>query len=185
MHRVRELQCAEIGLCHFESHINFPNVERHIADQYDSFIQEINYGGLRTLNSDFYNSKSDISLFYTFTNMFEHAIVSRQNEVYSDIKQILFKIVDFFEQIVFLCTKIVTSIETLVLNYISFYKTLIQDCEHESVHERAAWKILESLEDYQKKNILDSLDQIAEQPQCVILIITEMESKYMHLLKYR
>ena len=172
MELIRELLCAQIGLFHFENDIDLAKIEQTITDQYDLVIKEIKYDKLKTLGSDFYNSNSDISLFYLFQNAFQYAICNE--DAYMDIKKIFFEMFNCFEQIVFFCNKIVISIEAVVLDYISFYKCLMQDCDY----EKAAYAILKSSNSYQMENIFVPLEHIASRIQSVKCVTEEIVSKY-------
>ena len=175
MERIRKLLSAQIGLFHFESCINVTNVEQIIVAKYDLMIKDIQYDKIKTLSSDFYDSNSETSLFHHFQNALRYT--NHHREAYSDIKKIMFEIIDCFVQIVLHCNKITISIEALLVNFISFYECLMQDYDY----ERTAYEILQSLNDYQAKNIFFPLERIAEQPQCIKSTIEKVVSKYIPL----
>ena len=163
MDYVGKLLFAQVGSFHFENSINLTNHDTNqaIADQYHVISTEIEYDKLRTLSRNFYDSNSDTSVFYLFKNALKYA--NSQTEAYLDIKNIMFGIVNYFERIVIYFNKIMISLEVIVVNFMSFYKCLMQDYDYENV----AFDILKSLDNDQTNGIFKPLGQIAEQAQSV------------------
>ena len=175
---IRKLLSAQIGLFHFENCINLTNSEKAIEDQYHLLNEEIEYGKLKALNSDFYDSSSDNSLFYLFHDAFGYA--NSHKEAYLDIKNVMFEMVKLLERIVLHFNNIVISIQTALFNYISAYKCLMQDSDY----EQAAYAILGSINDYQMETIFLPLKQIAEQPLSVKATIEKIVLKYIPLQEH-
>ena len=183
MEHIRKLLPTQIGLLHFENCINLSNSDQAILDQYHLFIKEIKYDKLKILNSDVHDNNS---LLYLFKNALDCASNQASREAYLDVKNLLFDIVNSFEQIVFYCNKIIISIEIILIDFISFYKCLMQHWEYEN----AAYAILLLLNNYQTENVNSSLELIAEQPQKikstiekVIFKYTSLEEKFLGCLK--
>ena len=170
-----------LGLSHFENCINLNNAEKVIKDQYRLFTEKMEYDELKTLSSDFYNRNSEISLCYLFQNAIEYATHCSHGQAYFDIKNILFEMIKSFEQIVFLCNKIVLSAEVVLCNFISSYKCLSCPLSQDYEYENAAYAILESLTDYQTENIYVPLKQIAVQPNNIKSTIETTILEYIPL----
>lgn len=155
------LSSAQIGSFNLENCRNHINVEKAIADQHHLLDKEIEYRKLKSFSTDFYDSNSDNSLFYLFHDALGYA--NSHKEAYSDIKNILFEMVKLFERMSFDFNKIVISIQTVLVNYISVYMCLMQDSDY----EQAAYSMLGSVNDHQMEAIFVSLKLIAEQPLSV------------------
>ena len=164
----REFLAAQIGSFHFENCIKLHDTDpaKVIMKHYFSIIHGIELDKLKTLSKDFYNRNSDIGIFHLFQNALRYA--SSQGEAYYDIKSIFFEIVKCIEEIVFHFSKIVISIQAVIINFISFYKCLMQDKSGD--YENAAYAILASLDGYQMdwKSIFVSAEQIPLQLQGII-----------------
>ena len=80
---------------------------------------------------------------------------------------------NFFERVVLISNNVILSIEAILVDFISFYKYLMQDCDY----EKAAYVILQSLNYKQKEDIFAPLEQISEEPQSVLHTIEELVSK--------
>lgn len=166
MEGIREL----IGSLHFESSINLTNVEQDITDWYEKFTKK---DKLKTVCSNIWNVI--IRLFKQFQKAFEHT--NHQEEAYMDSKKILFAIITCFEQILLRCNEIMMSIEVVLVDYISFYKYLMEDC----AYEKAAYAILQSLNGKQTESIFVPLERMAEQMQTINSTVDELVFKYMQL----
>ena len=153
-------------------HLENCYVEKAITNQYHLLDKEIKYDKLKSFSTDFYDSSRDNSLFYLFHNALDYA--NSHKEAYSDIKNVLFEMIKLFERMSLHFNKIVISIQTILVNYISFYMCLMQDSDY----EQAAYSVLGSVNDYQMKAIFVPLKQIAEQPTSVKDTIEDLVERY-------